>query len=275
MSSVDVNAVRLLDALIETGDWVTDIPRIAQGAIGRQREGAWDLTVANAWGSIAVPRFSARFEKTPVRGETLISLDGIERSARWSGKADPEPVTVPWSEGRADLTVEQRGSGAPWVVIQSRAAIPIKESLSRGYTVRKSYEPVVQRVPGKWSSGDIVRVKLEIDAQAERNWVVVDDPIPPGAAVIGGQSLAKSLAADAASAGAAVGEDTLYPTFEERTFEAYRGYFDSLAKGTGRLEYTVRLNTAGEFVLPETRVEALYSPDMFGVVPNAPFVVEP
>lgn len=275
MSSADVNAVRLLGALIETGDWRADIPRIAQGAVARQREGAWDLTVANAWGAVAYPQFSAQFEKTPVRGRSSVSLGGMEKTAQWSGTADPEPVIVPWPQERGDLVVAQRGSGSPWVTIQSRAVIPVREPLSRGYTVRKSFEPVVQQIPGKWSSGDIVRVKLEIDAQAERNWVVVDDPIPPGATIIGGRSLLKSLAADTAQAEPHGGGETLYPTFEERTFEAYRGYFDSMLQGTGRVHYTVRLNTAGEFVLPETRVEALYSPDMFGAIPNPTFVVHP
>ena len=65
------------------------------------------------------------------------------------------------------------------------------------------------------------------------------------------------------------------PTFEERTFEAYRAYFANLEKGSGELEYTVRLNTAGEFVLPEVRVEALYSPDMFGALPNDPVSIAP
>jgi len=40
------------------------------------------------------------------------------------------------------------------------------------------------------------------------------------------------------------------------------------------VEYTVRLNNAGEFMLPETRVEAMYAPEMFGESPNAKFKVE-
>lgn len=35
------------------------------------------------------------------------------------------------------------------------------------------------------------------------------------------------------------------------------------------LQYTLRLNNAGDFALPPTRVEALYAPDMFGAAPNA------
>jgi uncharacterized protein YfaS (alpha-2-macroglobulin family) len=39
------------------------------------------------------------------------------------------------------------------------------------------------------------------------------------------------------------------------------------------VEYTVRLNNAGEFALPPTRVEALYAPDVFGAAPNAKVTV--
>ena len=274
MSSVDLNAVRLLDLLIETGDWKSDIPKIAQGALARQRDGAWDLTTANAWGTLALSRFSERFESAVVSGETKLSLGGTTTAVRWSGNRPPAPVTIPWTAEAGTLKLEQRGNGSPWATVQSRAAIPLREPLWRGYTVRKSYAPVVQRVPGQWSVGDIVRVKLSLDAQADRNWVVIDDPLPPGAVVIGGQSLSQSLVADSGARSLTEGR-ALLPTFEERTFEAYRAYFANLEKGSGELEYTVRLNTAGEFVLPEVRVEALYSPDMFGALPNDPVSIAP
>ena len=35
------------------------------------------------------------------------------------------------------------------------------------------------------------------------------------------------------------------------------------------MQYTVRLNNAGRFALPPSRVEALYAPEMFGAAPNA------
>jgi uncharacterized protein YfaS (alpha-2-macroglobulin family) len=41
------------------------------------------------------------------------------------------------------------------------------------------------------------------------------------------------------------------------------------------VEYTVRLNNAGTFGLPPTRVEALYAPSVFGAIPNATMVVVP
>jgi uncharacterized protein YfaS (alpha-2-macroglobulin family) len=46
-------------------------------------------------------------------------------------------------------------------------------------------------------------------------------------------------------------------------------------KGRFKIEYTVRLNNPGRFDLPATRVEAMYSPEMFGEVPNDAVVVKP
>jgi uncharacterized protein YfaS (alpha-2-macroglobulin family) len=34
------------------------------------------------------------------------------------------------------------------------------------------------------------------------------------------------------------------------------------------VEYTLRMNKAGTFHLPPTRVEALYAPEMFGEAPS-------
>jgi len=42
-----------------------------------------------------------------------------------------------------------------------------------------------------------------------------------------------------------------------------------MPKGSWTAEYTMRLNNDGLFNLPPSRVEALYSPEMFGELPNA------
>jgi uncharacterized protein YfaS (alpha-2-macroglobulin family) len=41
------------------------------------------------------------------------------------------------------------------------------------------------------------------------------------------------------------------------------------------MEYTVRFNNPGSFFLPPTRVEAMYSPEMFGELPNPAVEVAP
>jgi uncharacterized protein YfaS (alpha-2-macroglobulin family) len=63
--------------------------------------------------------------------------------------------------------------------------------------------------------------------------------------------------------------------FEERSFDAFRAYYRFVPKGTWVVEYSVRLNNAGRFELPPTRVEAMYAPEMFGELPNGAVTVSP
>jgi len=68
-------------------------------------------------------------------------------------------------------------------------------------------------------------------------------------------------------------EGSAWAAYEERSFEAFRAYYEYLPKGKISLSYTVRLNNPGRFQLPPSRVEALYAPEMQGLAPNAPLSV--
>jgi uncharacterized protein YfaS (alpha-2-macroglobulin family) len=170
-----------------------------------------------------------------------------------------------WPAGRETLEIAHAGAGAPWTIVQSRAALPLKAPLSSGYVIKRSVAAVEQKDAAGYTRGDVYRVTLEIEAQTDMTWVVIDDPIPSGAAILG-----SGLGRDAGSlAQGEKREGWAWPAFVERTQEAYRAYYEFVPKGRFKIEYTVRLNNAGKFDLPATRVEAMYSPEMFGEVPNA------
>jgi uncharacterized protein YfaS (alpha-2-macroglobulin family) len=118
----------------------------------------------------------------------------------------------------------------------------------------------------------VYRVSLEIEAQSDMTWVVVDDPIPAGAVILG-----SGLGRDAALLTKGEQRGT-QPVFIERTHEALRAYYEFVPKGRFKVEYTeytVRLNNAGRFDLPATRVEAMYAPEMLGELPNVAVAVKP
>jgi alpha-2-macroglobulin len=94
--------------------------------------------------------------------------------------------------------------------------------------------------------------------------VVVDDPIPAGASILGtGLGRDSELLTEDEQR-----EGWAWPAFEERRFDSFRAYYEFVPKGRWTVEYTVRFNNAGTFELPATRVEALYAPEMFGELPN-------
>lgn len=311
MVNGDVNTARLILAVLDDPAWKDDMGRLASGFIARQQNGAWRTTNANLWGSLALEKFSAKFEATPVTGITRATLGSATAQVDWSQVRRATPtdaegaahrgtlfgapaaagswlnntMQLPWPAGAAMLTVSpQPGStGKPWLTIQSLAAVPRTQAFSAGFRVQKTITPVQQAVPGHTTRGDVLRITLKVKADADMTWVVLSDPIPGGATILGGglgrdSQIAIEQSSDKATADEKETSAHLYdaalPAFEERSFEAWRGYYEFVPKGEFQVSYTVRLNNVGQFSLPPTRIEALYAPEMFGETPNAAVQVE-
>lgn len=289
MTGTETNAARTALTFVDKPGWKDEMPRLVAGLLALQKNGAWQTTTSNLWGSLAVERFSQVFERAPVTGQTKLQLGAFERSIGWSQPAaaapkhasataatktaDTRSELLPWpsqaSSALVPLTLTHDGMGKPWATIESLAAVALERPFSAGYRITKTMMPVDPAVKGAYTRGDIVRVHLDIDAQTDMTWVVVNDPVPAGATILGsglGRDSRAATATEKSPSGA-------WPAFVERSFEGYRAYYDYLPKGRFSVEYTVRLNNVGTFGLPPTRVEALYAPSTFGVAPNAPMIV--
>jgi len=260
--------------------------------LGRLQSGHWNTTLANAWGVLAMEKFSAAFESTPVTGNTAIRYGSDQRHVAWppvdAGSRQPDaaspqpntalplasdasPIELPWQSGDGTLQLSHAGTGAPWAMVRATAALPLDRPLSTGFKIARSVSAVEQRQDGVWSRGDVMRVHLELDAQSDMSWVVVDDPIPAGASILGGGLGGQSalMQRDERASGWA------WLAFEERRFDGYRAYYRFVPKGHWTLDYTVRLNNPGSFGQPATRVEAMYAPEMLGELPNTAVTIEP
>ncbi len=299
MVNGDVNTARLLLTVMDDPAWKDDIAKLANGFIARQQNGAWHTTTANLWGGLALEKFSKRFESEPVTGLTAASFGAAKAQVDWSkvervkpGDAGGTPnqtmafgapaspgnlrnnsMFLPWPASPSahdTLLVTQSGTGKPWLTAQSIAAVELKAPFAAGYAIKKTITPVEQAVPGIYTRGDVLRVSLEVNASADMTWVAITDPIPGGATILGSGLARDSQMATQGEKRSGSG----WAAFEERSFEAFRSYYEYLPKGVVKMEYTVRLNNVGDFALPPSRVEALYAPEMFGEAPNARVKVE-
>ena len=276
MISGDSNAFRLIEAMLDDADWQDDLPRMMQGAMERQVRGRWLTTTANAWARVTMDRFAQKFEREPVAGTTLATLGKAKAEMDWKKAADNAvtlPLNLPWPSvpGKDDkLAINHTGSGKPWATVQVLAAIPAGPPRNAGYRISRKVTPIQEKVAGKISRGDLWRITLTVDADNDMSWVALTDAIPAGARIIGDgdgrDSAIASLGENRESHGA-------WPSYVERSFSAYRAYYAMLPKGRFTIDYTIRLNNAGNFALPPTRVEAMYAPDVFGEVPNGRVVV--
>jgi len=270
MDSADANAGRLILTVLDDPAWKDELPRMVVGSLGRQRGGAWMTTTANLWGSLALDKFSAKFESVKIAGRTNAVIGEKVQAIDWAKLPDGGSVRLAWPDKQTILQVAQDGTGKPWLTVQSLAAIPLKAPLSAGYQLTRTISAVEQKDKAKWSRGDVMRIRLEIDAQADMTWVVVSDPVPGGATILG-----SGLGRDSQIATQGEKRQGYWPVYEERAFEAYRSYYDYLPRGKHVVEYSVRLNNPGRFQLPPTRAEAMYAPETFGEIPNTAVEVAP
>ena len=280
MSSAETNAFRLIETLLDEPAWQDDLPKLLQGALERQQRGHWGTTTANAWARVTLDRFAQKFERATVSGQTSATFGPTRREFDWPtsnpapNNPQPAPLSLPWPdkpEQTQALSLQHRGNGKPWANVQMLAAVPTGSARHAGYRIQRELSPVQQKTPGKFSRGDLWRVTLQIDADQDMSWVVLDDPIPAGARILGDGDGRDATIPNVAQAQE---RDTRQPSFVERSFSTWRGYYDMLPKGRTRIDYTLRLNNPGDFALPPTRIEAMYAPEIFGELPNARLRVE-
>ena len=279
MGNSDNSANRLILLMLNNPAWTDDMPKLMTGAIQRQIRGHWMSTTANVWGSLALEKFAQKFETEKVAGSTKANLQQGTTSApaqtyNWTPTGGGK-LMLPWPTGGINsgaatdsIRLNHEGKGKPWVTIQSLAAVPLKVPFSSGYRITKTFTPVEQKEKGKTTRGDIIKVTIEVDAQTDMTWVVLTDPIPAGASLLG-SGLGRDSAIATEPAKAEQNTSSAWMAYEERSFESYRAYYQFVPKGKFSASYTMRLNNAGEFKLPQTRVEAMYAPEMFGELPNA------
>ncbi len=235
MAGADANAARLVLMAVDDPAWREDMGRLLTGAIGRQQRGHWDTTTANAWGMLALRKFSAAFEAEAPGGATRIVLRQGEADSTashgWAG-GKPGRVELPWKAGpstNGSVTLTQDGPGKPWITLQSLAAVPLTAPWSSGYRIKRSIAMVDQKQPGVLSRGDIMRITLEVDAQADmtlgRARPTRCRPAPPCSAPASAAIRPSPHAAATAQQGAA------WLAFEERSFDSVRAYYGYVPKG--------------------------------------------
>ncbi|MFS0774011.1 alpha-2-macroglobulin family protein [Sphingomonas sp. 1P08PE] len=267
MSSGDEAAIKAVLATLGRPGWQEDGPRMMAGTALRQTRGHWDTTTANAWGVVAARRFAALYPAGAVAGTTTLAYGTRTVARGWPLAAAARTVSFPLAAAPAPLRLAQAGGAGPWASVSVSAAVPLTRPLAAGYRMTRQVAVVQARNPGRLTRGDVVRVTIAVDAAAERNWVVVSDPIPAGATIVG------DLGGQSAMLQSGENGDGVQPAYVERGRDAWRGYFAWVPRGRFTVSYTLRLNGAGRFGLPPSRVEAMYSPAIRAAVPNAPVVV--
>ncbi len=188
--------------------------------------------------------------------------------------------------GDTDVIIAKEGDGRLYYRLGIRYAPDdlVLDARDEGFVVDRIYEAIddpadVTRDPdGTWRirAGAKVRVTLTMVADARRTHVALIDPLPAGL-----EPVNPALAVSATTPPPAPTDETFswwwgWNWFEHQNLrddraEAFTSY---LPGGTYEYTYVARATTPGDFVVPPTRAEEVYAPEVFGRSASAVVIVE-
>ena len=146
---------------------------------------------------------------------------------------------------------------------------------SNGFNVRKTIEN--QSGSGDIHVGDIVQVKVDIDVKGlsydkPYSYVVIDDPLPSGLVAINSAIKTEEKVVrkdDESNYWNDDGTYKLVPNFVEFKDDRVLIFKDRMYwNGTYQYTYYARAIMEGDFVLPSTKVQLMYSPQVAGFTPK-------
>jgi uncharacterized protein YfaS (alpha-2-macroglobulin family) len=276
------------------------LSKLARGLLATRDRGRWESTQEAAWALVSlddyrravetdIPDFDGRVWLSgelaldaPFRGRSAIARDAQLPVAKLL--AAKQPTIAFQVDGTGDLFYEAR-------LRYARKEMP-RDDLDRGFFVRKLVRGVapadlkqaLATLPGESQTrvapGDLVLVDLMVVTTSPREQVVVDDPLPAGlepvdttlettarsldVADTGGQGEADDASRSDDDARAA-GHAWSFAWFHrEMHDDRVLTFVEHMPVGMFHYRYLARATTAGKFVVPPTRAECMYQPEVFG-----------
>jgi uncharacterized protein YfaS (alpha-2-macroglobulin family) len=267
--------------------------RLARGLLSERENGTWRSTQETAFSLLALDAYRRAQEKAKPDFIARVWLGGesLAEFAMKGRSAMAMSHEVPLAELRqGDLVFEKQGAGKLFYEARLRYArreLP-REVLDRGFFVQKTLRAVTpselesasKAVPSQSQAilpaGSLVLADLVVVTPSPRNYAVIDDPLPAGLEAV--DSSLETSAAWTRIPGSSADEPP-YPDQDEMAHgsaylpSSYRRelrddrvlfFVDHLPAGVYHYRYLARATTPGRFVVPPTRAEEMYSPEVFG-----------
>ena len=265
----------ILQSLIEVGSDSPLLPSIARWLVERRKTGGWSSTQENAYVFYALNEFYRKYENIKPDFKVEVSLaekllfeeifkdelnkvrnTEISLSQFYPGETIPLKIK---KTGDGTLYYETRMTYAPQGKLNPR---------DEGFTVYKEITSLDGKPLNSIKAGSLVAVTLQVIVPKESLFIVLDDPLPAGLEAVNPTFLTESEEQQR--------KLEELPN-EERQRRWWRGFnhiemhddrvllfADSLLPGIHTHRYLARALTMGIFNAPGTKIEEMYSPEVFG-----------
>ncbi len=151
-------------------------------------------------------------------------------------------------------------------------------------TAVSSVVPIIpKKTEGAVTGGDLVIVDLLFESAEPRDQVIIDDPLPAGLEALDYALDTTSKASREAEAKKADPNATFLGTTFRAPMNPRREIhddrvlttFEHIEPGMYRVQYLARATSIGTFIVPPTRIEAMYEPEIYGRTAATTLTVRP
>ncbi|MGB3714436.1 MAG: alpha-2-macroglobulin family protein [Candidatus Promineifilaceae bacterium] len=278
----------ILDALI-AGDPDSDlIPKVVNGLLAHRTKGRWSNTQENVFVLLALDRYFNTYEsETPDFIARMWLGETFAGEHEFIGRTtDRVQTNIPMAylvddsgDGSEtyDLILSKDGVGRLYYRLgMSYSPTDLElDPVDMGFVVSRSYEAmddpedVYQDEEGVWhiKAGARVKVRLSMVADNRRYHVALVDPLPAGLEIVNpALAVSGETPQDPGESLSNYGWWWWGPWYEHQNMrdERAEAFTTFLWDGVYNYSYIARATTPGEFVVPPTKAEEMYSPEVFG-----------
>ncbi len=265
----------ILQALIEVGADNPFIPQIAQWLVKKKEVGRWLTTQDNFFAFYALNEFYKKYENVRPDFNLRVSLQDKELMdesfsvSKRKAKIAEMPLDSFSAGNIIPLNFRKKGSGI--LYYQTRLTYAPQQPLQardEGFSVYKTLTTLEGKPLSNIQAGTMVVVTLQVIAPRESLYVVLDDPLPAGFEAVNPAYRTESEEQRRQMREMGGNQSTYrwWQGFNHTEIHDDRIFLfaDSLLPGIHTHRYLVRALSPGLFTAPGTKVEEMYSPEVFG-----------
>jgi uncharacterized protein YfaS (alpha-2-macroglobulin family) len=253
---------------------------------GMDQQGVWTSTSSTGWALAALGEYFQGQKFSNQAGEVTISQPGA--TAKQRIKLDPKGFRTVDLDPRALLEkplVQVETPAGPTWLYELAVSGPRLDLASSGADQGFKVSKTLQNTDGspEIKVGDLVKVTVLVEAWKPQRYVVLDDPLPAALMAIN-----TALKTEEATPQVANGEENgdlqgyalldgtilYHPNFFEIRDERVLAFRDWLYSGRYRFEYYARAVCEGHFLVPATKVAAMYSPGVNGFTGQTDIIIK-
>jgi uncharacterized protein YfaS (alpha-2-macroglobulin family) len=230
------------------------LPSLVGELLKKRQQWCWGNTQENSFALLAL---NAALKSGSSSNARLYINDQIKAENMLQGGDLPWKITIP-AKDLGLLKIERVGSGGLYYHLRMLCRVDqtLQGGQENGFTLIKSYQSFNEEEPSdRFKTKDLIKVTMRLFVPERRHHVIIDDPLPAGF-----EAVHKKFVTNEKSVANFYRDESSPFSHVEMWDDRVLIFAEGLEAGEYEYSFVVRATSAGTFMVPGAKVEAMYLP---------------